>query len=153
MENPNLRKQQSDKLIFWGVLLFFLGLLSALFIPIMANPRMGLSGHLEGIMNGIFLIVSGLIWNRLQLSEKWLHISFILAFFGTFANFSVVLIAAFTGAGRLMPLAGGKEGTPVVESLISFLLISLSIAMLVFCIIILKGLYRPLGSGVMNNNK
>lgn len=146
MENPGLKKQQSNQLIFWGVLLFFLGLLSGLFIPMMANPRMGLSGHLEGIMNGIFLIVSGLIWSRLESSEKWLRISFILAFFGTFANFTAVLIAAITGSGRLMPLAGGKEGTPVLESIISFLLISLSIAMLVFCIIILKGLYRSLRS-------
>lgn len=146
MENPGLKKQQSNQLIFWGVILFFLGLFSGLFIPMMANPRMGLSGHLEGIMNGIFLIVSGLIWNRLELSEKWLRISFILAFFGTFANFTAVLIAAITGAGRLMPLAGGKEGAPALESIISFLLIWLSIAMLVFCIIILKGLYRSLRS-------
>lgn len=150
MEKPETRKQRSDKLIFWGVLLFFLGLLSGLFIPMMANPRMGLSGHLEGIMNGIFLIVSGLIWNRLELSSKWLKISFNLALFGSFANFAAVIIAAITGSGRMMPIAGGKEGTPITEGIISFLLISLSLAMLLYCIIILIGLYRSLKSGAGN---
>lgn len=153
MEKSGARKQQSDKLIFWGVLLFFLGLLAGLFVPMMANPRMGLSGHLEGVMNGIFLIVSGLIWNRLELSEKWLRTSFNLALYGSFANFTAVIIAAITGSGKLMPIAGGKEGAPLPESIISFLLISLSLAMLLFCIIILTGLYRSLRSGLVNNNK
>jgi (hydroxyamino)benzene mutase len=39
-----------------------------------------------------------------------------------------------------MPIAGGEEGTPVVEGLISFLLISLSLAMVFVYIIVLTGL-------------
>lgn len=143
MENLHTKQQQSDKLLFLGILLFFFGLVVGLFIPIMANPRMGLSTHLEGVMTGIFLVVLGLIWNRLKLNEKWLRINFWLAAYGSFANFLAVLIAAITGSGKMMPLAGGKEGTPVQEIVISFLLISLSLAMLAVCLIVLKGLYKP----------
>jgi len=138
----NLKKKQADKLIFLGVLLFFLGLVVGLFIPFMTNPRMGLSNHLEGVMNGMFIIILGLIWTKLELSERWLIITFWTLLYGTFANFTSVLIAAVTGAGKMMPLAGGQEGTQLIEVVISFLLISLSVAMLAVCIIVLTGLYK-----------
>jgi len=143
MENLHTKQQQSDKLLFLGILLFFFGLVVGFFIPVMANPRMGLSTHLEGVMNGIFLVVLGLIWNRLKLNNKWLRINFWLATYGAFANFLAVLIAAITGSGKMMPLAGGKEGTPVQEIIISFFLISVSLVMLAVCLIVLKGLYKP----------
>ena len=44
----------------YGILLFFLGLVTGLVVPMLANPRMGLSSHLEGLMNGMFLIILGL---------------------------------------------------------------------------------------------
>lgn len=78
MENSILQKQQSDRVIFYGVLLFLLGLVVGLFIPLMANPRMGLSSHLEGVMNGMFLILLGLIWGKVTLSGTWLKITFLL---------------------------------------------------------------------------
>ncbi|MCS4436217.1 hydrogenase [Aquiflexum gelatinilyticum] len=140
------KKLQSKRLLFLGVLLFFLGLLVGLFIPIMANPRMGLSSHLEGVLNGIFLLALGLIWERLDLSQKWLNATFWLTVYGSFANFLAVLIAAATGAGKMMPLAGGQEGSGVVEALVSFLLISLSLAMLTACSLVLMGLYNHLKS-------
>lgn len=137
------KTQQSEKLIFLGVLLFFLGLVAGLFIPMMANPRMGLSTHLEGIMNGLFLCVLGLIWNRLNLPDRWIYLGFWLALYGTFANFLAVLISAITGAGKLMPIAGGKDGDPFIESIISTLLITLTVSMLTVCLIVLAGLYKP----------
>lgn len=137
------KTQQSEKLIFLGVLLFFLGLVAGLFIPLMANPRMGLSTHLEGIMNGLFLCVLGLIWNRLNLPDRWIYLGFWLALYGTFANFLAVLISAITGAGKLMPIAGGKDGDPFIESIISTLLITLTVSMLTVCLIVLAGLYKP----------
>ena len=56
-----MKKTQSDRLLFLGMLLFLIGLVFALFIPMMANPRMGLSAHLEGVLNGLFLLILGLI--------------------------------------------------------------------------------------------
>lgn len=144
METTYLKILQSKRLLFFGVLLFFLGLLVGMFIPMMANPRMGLSSHLEGVMNGLFLLSLGLIWNQLALSQKWLSVTFWLTLYGSFANFLAVLIAAITGSGKMMPLAGGKQGHDMEESIISFLLISLSFAMLTVCVVVLIGLYRHL---------
>jgi hydroxylaminobenzene mutase len=142
MENPGHKKWQSDRLLFLGILLFLFGLLLGLFIPIMINPRMGLSAHLEGIMNGMFLVILGLVWNKLVLNHKWLTATFWVTLFGSFANFVAVSIAALTGAGKMMPIAGGKEGTSAIEGLISFLLISLTLAMIFVCLIVLTGILR-----------
>jgi hydroxylaminobenzene mutase len=141
MENVKI-KQYADWLLFLGILLFLFGLITGLFIPIMSNPRMGLTAHLEGVMNGMFLVIIGLLWGKLVLTAKWLTISFWLLVYGSFANFIAVTIAAVTGAGKMMPIALGKEGTPVVEGLISFLLVSLALAMITVCCIVLTGLYR-----------
>lgn len=105
---------------------------------------MGLSAHLEGIMNGMFLVILGIIWGKLLLSQKWLKATFWLTVYGSFANFLAVTIGAFTGAGKMMPLAGGKEGNALIEGLISTLLISLTLAMILVCIIILFGLFRSI---------
>ena len=143
MKNDHKKtKQYGDWLIFLGILLFLFGLLIAFFIPLMVNSRMGLSAHLEGTMNGMFLVILGLIWSKILLKEKWLTTAFWLTIYGSFANFVAVAIAALTGAGKMMPIAGGKEGTPVIEGLISFLLISLSLAMVAVCSIVLTGLYK-----------
>ncbi|MHA8099316.1 hydrogenase [Aquirufa aurantiipilula] len=140
METNLSSKQQADKLIFLGVFLFFLGLVIGLLIPILAKPRIGLSSHLEGVMNGMFLILLGLIWNRLTLSTFWLKSTFRLAVFGTYINFLTIGLAAATGAGKLLPIAGGTEQGPMIESIITLGLISLSIAMLLVCILVMKGL-------------
>jgi len=146
MTQTKLQQGQSNKLIFYGVLLFLLGLLIALFIPMMANSRMGLSAHLEGVMNGMFLIILGLIWNKINLKERWSSSVYWLMLYSAFANFTAVSISAFTGAGKMMPIAGGAEGSYFLEGLISFLLISLAIAMIIALSIVLKGLYNHLNN-------
>lgn len=133
---------QSRRLIFLGLVLFLLGLVLGLFVPSFANPRMALSGHLEGILNGLFLSVLGIIWQRLALGLKWRMLAFWLAVYGAFANYLAVIVAAATGQGSMMPIAGGKDGTFLIEGLISFLLVSLSVAMLFVCGIVLVGFYR-----------
>jgi hydroxylaminobenzene mutase len=142
MEYTRNKKWQSDRLLFFGILLFLFGLLIGLYIPKIANPRMGLSAHLNGAMNGMFLVILGLIWNKIVLNDKWLTSAFWLAVYGSFANFVAVLIGAITGAGKLMPIAGGKEGTSVIEGLISFLLISHALARIFVCVVVLTGLLR-----------
>lgn len=142
MKNNMQTKQYADWLLFLGIVLFLFGLVVALFIPLMTNPRMGLSAHLEGTLNGMFLVILGLIWSKVILQDKWLKTTFWLTIYGSFANFVAVTIAAITGAGKMMPIAGGKEGTSITEGLISFLLISLALAMIVVCSIVLTGLYK-----------
>ncbi|KAF0128400.1 MAG: putative hydroxylaminobenzene mutase [Bacteroidetes bacterium] len=155
MKYTKSKRLQSNRLLFLGVLLILLGLFIGLFIPMMTNPRMGLTAHLEGVMNGMLLVILGLIWNRIILNDRWLTYTFWLTLYGSFANFVAVFIAALTGAGKMMPIAGGKEGTAVIEGLISFLLITLALAMIFVCIVILTGLYRNLNQAIDNdqNNK
>ncbi len=142
MGNIATTKKLPDLLLFLGILLFLFGLMVGLFIPLMTNPRMGLSAHLEGTLNGMFLIIIGIIWNKIALKDKWLKVLFWMAIYGSFANFVAVTIAAITGAGKMMPIAGGIEGATVVEGSISFLLITLALAMITVCCILLVGLYK-----------
>ena len=130
------------RLIRCGILLFLLGLLTGLIVPALANPRMGLSSHLEGVMNGIFLVVLGLVWPRLRLSRAAQAIAFWLSVYGTFVNWAATLAAAAWGAGApMMPIAGlGHEGTRVPEGSIAFGLVSLALAMIATCGIVLWGL-------------
>jgi len=136
-------KNQAEKLIFLGVLLFLLGLIVGLLTPFLANPRMGLSSHIEGVMNGMFLVLLGLIWSRVKLSAKWLNVVFWLAIYGTFANWFGILVAAIFNAGKRITIAAnGQEGQPVAEAVVEFSLITLTLAMLVVCIMVLIGLVR-----------
>ena len=57
------------RLLFHGMCLFLLGLLTGFAEQHFANVRMGLAAHLEGVMNGIFLVGLGAIWNDVRLSR------------------------------------------------------------------------------------
>lgn len=141
METTTLNKQ-GNTLIFLGLLLFLLALIIGLFVQNMTNPRMALSAHLEGIMNGMFLMILGLVWRRLILSKTLFKTTYLLVIYGTFANLTANMIAAFTGFGKMLPMAGGKEGAGIAEDVISFLLISLGLCMIAVCIIVWTGVYR-----------
>ncbi len=132
----------SRRLLGAGVLLFLLGLLTGLVIPATANPRMGLSSHLEGVMNGGFLVVLGLVWPRLRLSRRARAAAFGLALYGTYVNWATTLAAALWGAGgRHMPIAAfGRQGTALQEAIVTFGLASLTVGMLAACVLVLWGL-------------
>ena len=134
--------KKSAQLIFWGMVLFFLGLITGLLLPAMTNQRMGLSAHLEGILNGLFLMLLGLIWPKIKCPPRMLNLIYILVLYAGFANFAAVLLAGITGAGKMMPIAGGAEGSPAIELVISFLLVSLTISILAAAVLLLYGLYH-----------
>ena len=98
---------RSRTLVGLGALLFLLGLLTGVVVPTLRSPRIGLSAHLEGVMNGTFLMVLGAIWHHVHLSQPLSRLCFWLLVYGTFANWLSVLLGAAFGAGRLMPIAGG----------------------------------------------
>jgi len=51
--------------------LFLLGLLTGFAVPALKNPRLALSSHLEAVLNGMFLVLLGLLWPHLQLPNAW----------------------------------------------------------------------------------
>ncbi len=132
---------RSSRLLQLGILLFLLGLLGGFAVPSLANPRMGLASHLEGLMNGIFLVVLGLVWPRLRLPGKASATLFWLALYSTFANWAATLLAAFWGAGASMPLAAGAQrGSAAQETIIDALLITLALGLVGVCVLTLWGL-------------
>ncbi|MGM0589610.1 MAG: hydrogenase [Bacteroidota bacterium] len=149
--NEQLITKQSHRLLRYGIILFLLGLLTGFAIPGLENSRMGLSSHLEGTLNGMFLILLGLLWNRLQLSARTLSWGYGLALFGTYANWTTTLLAAIWGAGAaMMPFAGqGLSGDPWQEIIIETGLLTLSIAMVTVSVMVIWGLrgntpYHPM---------
>src|SRR5579862_2668069 len=99
-------QNDSRRLLWHGVLLFLLGLISGFFIQLMVNRRMGLSDHLVGTMGGMFLAILGLLWPRLRMSRRLLRITFWLALYGSYANWFTTLLAAAWGTHSNAPVTG-----------------------------------------------
>lgn len=131
-------------LIALGLVLFLLGLLTGLVVPRMRNPRMGVASHLEGVTNGPFLMVTGLIWPRIHLNHALHVVVVVLLAYGTYANWLSTQLAAIWGAGRrFAPMAAGDhQATAGRERLIDALLVSLSLAMVGGSVLLLVGLLR-----------
>jgi len=131
-------------LFITGLALFLLGLLSGFLVPALKNPRMGLSSHLEGTLNGMFLVVLGLLWPWVQVTSGWEKAAVALVVYGSYANWLATLLAGWWGAGRgMMPIAGGDhEASAVKEFVIKFLLITLAVAIVAGVGIVLFGVVR-----------
>lgn len=95
-----------------GMTLFLLGLITGFAVSHMTNPRVGLAAHLEGVMNGTFLVVAGLVWTDLRLTDRMrsaVHWSLLA---GTFVNWLSTLLAAVMGTSTMMPIAGAGFTAP-----------------------------------------
>lgn len=146
MDATFVLKSRGRRLMQLGFVLFLLGLLTGFLVPVMANPRMGLASHLEGVMNGIFLVALGLAYPHLRIGMKASRAILWLVVYGTYTNWITTLIAAYWWAGKMMPLANGKDsGVPWQEGIIAFGLISLSFAMIVAVGWVVWGLRGPAG--------
>ena len=141
-----MQTSTSRQLKFLGMLLFLLGLITGMVLMSFTNPRMGLSAHLEGVMNGLFLIAAGFLWNELRLSSGWQKAAYWLLLYGTFANWSFTLLSAILGTSKITPIAGaGHTGTDIQEAVLSASFTSVGITMVLAVSILLYGL-RPLKS-------
>lgn len=137
-------ENRGRQLIGFGLLLFLLGLLTGLAAGTMPNPRMGLSSHLEGLLNGLFLMVLGLALPKLALSDRLSGVLVGAAVFGTYVNWATTLFSAVTGAGAgMMPIAGaGHAGSAWQETVVVAGLAALSLAMIAVCVMALSAFVR-----------
>src|SRR5215831_12914126 len=92
------------RLLWHGMLLFLLGLFTGLAEPQFANPRMGLAAHLEGVMNGTFLLALGAVWATVRLSPRWTRAAYWTALYGKYANWAVTFLAAIFGTAAMSPI-------------------------------------------------
>tara|TARA_R110002050_G_scaffold284788_1_gene434124 strand:- start:727 stop:1125 length:399 start_codon:yes stop_codon:yes gene_type:complete len=125
----------------WGMVLFMCGLLTGFIIQDLKNPRAGLTSHLEGVQNGTFLVVVGLLWDELKLSSTLKNITFWSALYGTFGNWFFTLLSGISGASRLCPIVGkGFSGTDFMEDVVEKGLYSISVAIIAAVALMIYGL-------------
>ena len=145
----DISKFESDRqrrLIWHGMFLFLLGLLVGLLENHVVNPRMGLAAHLEGLMNGTFLIAAGVAWPFVGLTRRLAILTFWTLLYGTYANLVTTTFAAIIGASSLSPITGtGHSASAMQEALVTCGFITVGIAMLVSTVLILWGLRRRWG--------
>ena len=123
--------------------LFLLGLLTGFAEPKFVNPRMGLAAHLEGVMNGIFLVAVGAIWTEVKLSPRVKTTAFWGLLYGTYVNWLVTTLAAIFGTGALSPItAPGRAAQPWQESFITLSFMSVGLVIVATSILILWGLRK-----------
>lgn len=129
------------RLAWHGTALFLLGLGTGLAGGHASNPRMGLSAHLEGVMNGILLIALAGIWQEIRLPEALGRATFRLALYGAYSNWCVTVLAAVLGTGSMTPIAAeGRSAAPWKEVLVSLGFGSVALSTLLASALILAGL-------------
>jgi hydroxylaminobenzene mutase len=137
MEGTNRR------LMFYGMCLFLLGLLTGFAEQHFANVRMGLAAHLEGVMNGIFLVALGAIWPHVRLSPAKSTIAFWAALYGTYVNWVMTTLAAIFGTAALSPITGaGHSGTPWQENFVTAGFLSVGVAIVFATVLVIFGLRK-----------
>ncbi len=137
----------SRSLLRLGITLFLLGLLTGLFVQQMSNPRAGLAAHLEGVLNGMFLMIAGLAWKELALGPRAARVTYSLLAFGSYANWATTTTTALLGTSKATPIAGlGFSAGPVAETAVLAMLVLVSIAMVVASGTIAYRLWRPAGA-------
>jgi (hydroxyamino)benzene mutase len=131
------------RLVWHGMVLFLLGLLTGFVEQNFSNPRMGLAAHLEGVMNGTFLLALGAVWTEVRLSPRLKGAAYWSALYGTYANWAVTTLAAVFGTGAMSPItAAGRSGQPWQEGLVTVAFMSVGIVIVAGSILILSGLRR-----------
>jgi (hydroxyamino)benzene mutase len=131
------------RLIWYGMFLFLLGLLTGFLEQHFNNPRMGLASHLEGVMNGTFLVALGAVWTEVRLSPRLRTVAYWGALYGTYANWATTTLAAIFGTAALSPLtAAGYSGLAWQESVVTFGFATVGIVFVACSILVLWGLRR-----------
>lgn len=131
-------------LLVLGTVLFLLGLLTGLALPVFRNPRMGLSAHLVGVQHGMVLWALGLIVPTLAPVSPALHATMVWSLVtGLYGLWLAMLLAAVWGAGKALPMAGaGHSASRSREGLVAGL-VYLPATGIVLGIVLL--LWRQLG--------
>jgi hydroxylaminobenzene mutase len=131
------------RLVWHGMFLFLLGLVAGLVEQKFNNPRMGLAAHLEGVMNGTFLVALGAAWTEVRLSARLKAAAYWSALYGTYANWVVTTVAATFGTVAMTPItAASHRAQPWQESLVTAGFVSDGLAIIASTILILWGLRR-----------
>jgi hydroxylaminobenzene mutase len=129
-----------------GMFLFLLGLGTGLVEQRFTNVRMGLSAHLEGLMNGTFLVALGAIWSEVRLAKPVKASAYWGTLYATYANWLFTTLAAVFGTAASNPtIAAGYKGQPWQESLVGAGFLSVAVSIIIASILVLWGLRTGIG--------
>jgi hydroxylaminobenzene mutase len=135
------------RLLWHGMFLFLLGLLTGFVEASFQNPRMGLAAHLEGVMNGTFLVALGAIWSEVKLQTPQKAIAYWAVLYGTYANWVFTTLAAILGTAALSPItAAGHSGRPWQEALVMLGFMSVGLTIVAASVMVLWGLRKSAAS-------
>jgi hydroxylaminobenzene mutase len=136
-------RSSKQTLLIAGTLLFLVGLVSGVAVPLVENPRMGLSAHLAGVQSAVFLLAVGAAWSHVRLSRTASRIGVWLGIGSLYAFWTVLQLAAIWGTGRATPIAGeGFEAEAWKETLVELVLTVASGAAIVAAAVVLAGFWR-----------
>ncbi len=131
------------RLLWHGMFLFLLGLATGLVEAKFSNTRMALAAHLEGVMNGTFLLALGAVWSEIHLSARLKGVTYWAVLYGTYANWGITTLAAAFGTGALSPItAPGLMAAPWKENLVHAGFMSVGVTIIGAAVLILLGLRR-----------
>jgi (hydroxyamino)benzene mutase len=131
------------RLVWHGMFLFLLGLVTGFAEPHFRNLRMALAAHLEGVMNGILLIALGAVWSELRFSARQNVAAFWTALYGTYANWAATTLAAVFGTAALSPItSAGLHGQPWQENVITVAFMTVAVAIVACAVLVLRGARR-----------
>jgi hydroxylaminobenzene mutase len=131
------------RLIWHGMFLFLLGLLTGFVEQKFINPRMGLAAHLEGVMNGTFLVALGAVWTEVRLAPRLKLVAYWSALYGAYMNWVTTTLAAVFGSAALSPITGaGHSALPWQEGFVTVLFMTVGITTIGSSLIVLWGLRR-----------
>ena len=132
-----------------GFILILLGLFTGFAIPELKSPRLTLAAHNVAIMSGLILIALGALARSFTLGARGMAVMMWTWAYAAYANWFACLVGGITGASRLTPIAGaGTTGDALSEAVVSFLLLSLSVAAVVGTTLAVWGLRSPSPSRV-----
>jgi hydroxylaminobenzene mutase len=134
----------ADRRLMWhGMFLFLLGLVTGQQERRFTNMRMALSAHLQGVLNGTFLIALGAIWDHVELPPRAEKVARLTALYGTYGNWLFTTLGAAMGTAAANPiLSQGHHGKPWQERAAGWGFRSIAYSILVAVVLILWGLGR-----------
>jgi hydroxylaminobenzene mutase len=131
------------RLIWHGMFLFLLGLLTGFVETKFTNQRMALAAHLEGVMNGTFLVALGAVWMEVRLSPRLKGLAYWSALYGAYVNWVATALGAAWGIAALSPItSAGHHALPWQEGFITALFMTVGLAIVGASVLILWGLRR-----------
>ncbi|BAZ41887.1 hydroxylaminobenzene mutase HabB [Calothrix sp. NIES-4101] len=143
------------RLLWHGILLCTIGFIAGFFIPLYVNPRAGLATHLLGITEGLFLAVIGLCYPQLKLSFRLAKANFWMLVISAYVGITGEFLGATFGLTRVFVVTaqGLPETNKLMETIVEISIKSISILVILSCLITLYGLsykHKDSASSIIN---